>query len=82
MSSGLGLTTIILYWLPSSSWNRILNEPAIIKVRSLKSLGKGSLYWWVERSAGEVYYMSGRYGRSVALKLPRLFWCRRFSSGK
>ena len=24
------------------------------------------------RSAGEVYYMSGRYGRSVALKLPRL----------
>ena len=27
----------------------ILNEPAIIKVRSLKSLGKGSLYWWVEQ---------------------------------
>ena len=24
------------------------------------------------RSPGEVYYMSGRYGRSVALKLPRL----------
>ena len=24
------------------------------------------------RSAGEVYYMSGRYGHSLALKLPRL----------